>query len=215
MGPRGMLATHPATSWSCQFMPLSFPLNLSCYIVPCRELLQSRWWMCHRGCSGEILSNVSDLLFPKVTLKSFRSMHRCPTSLCEQLRIISHVYHTRQGSGEVSLNLHGPVLYGPAERAVCILKWITSAHSSTLHISLRQSRPSPGFITPVPQPSASGWVHGGLSSCRTVKHPSEGPMWLNLWRFQRDSQLNFVVMLCPPSGGSRSLRFQISTHESH
>ncbi len=99
----------------------------------------------------------------------------CPTLLCERLRIISHVYHTQKGSGEVSFNLHGPVLYGPAERAVCTLKRITTAHSSTLHISLSQSRPSPGFITPVPRLSASGWVHGWPSSCRTVKHPSEGP----------------------------------------
>jgi hypothetical protein len=68
----------------------------------------------------------------------------------------SHVYHTQTCSGEVSLNPHGPVLYGPAERAVCILKKFTTAHSSTLHISLCQSRPSPGFITPVPKPSASG-----------------------------------------------------------
>jgi hypothetical protein len=78
----------------------------------------------------------------------------------------------------MSFNPHCPVLYTPAERAVCILKRITTAHSSALHISLSQSRPSPGFITPVPQPSASGLVHGGASSCRTVKHVFLGALGL-------------------------------------
>ncbi len=72
--------------------------------------------------------------------------------------IASSVMFTRhkKGSGEVLFNPHGPVLYGPAERAVCILKRITTVHFSTLHISLSQPRPSPGFITPVPKLSASG-----------------------------------------------------------
>ncbi len=87
-----------------------------------------------------------DLQFLKDSPTSFRSMHWCPTSPFKRLRIISHVYHTQNCSGGVSFN----PLYCPAERAVCILKRITTAHSSTLHISLRQSRPSPGFITPVP-----------------------------------------------------------------
>ncbi len=77
-------------------------------------------------------------------------MHRCPTSLFKRLHIIIHVYHTHKSSGEVLFNPHAPVLYGPAERTVCILKRKTTAHSSTLHISLRLSRPSPGFTTPVP-----------------------------------------------------------------
>ncbi len=62
----------------------------------------------------------------------------------------SVIYTTQKGSGGVSFNLHSPLLYGPAERAVCILKRITTARSSTLNISLCQSRPSPGFITPSP-----------------------------------------------------------------
>ncbi len=90
----------------------------------------------------------------------------CSASDCA----LSVLFTTQNGSGEVLFNPHGPVLYGPAERAVCILKRITTAHSSTLDISLCESRPSPRFITPVPQPSASGWVHGWPSSCHTVKH---------------------------------------------
>jgi hypothetical protein len=60
------------------------------------------------------------------------------------------MFTTQKGSGEVLFNQHSPVLYGLAERAVCILKRVTTAHSSTLNISLCQSRPSPGFITPGP-----------------------------------------------------------------
>jgi sensor c-di-GMP phosphodiesterase-like protein len=69
-------------------------------------------------------------------------MQRCPTTLWERLRIINHLYHTQRGSGKVSFNPHDLVLYYPAESAVCILKRITAAHSSTLHISLCQARPS-------------------------------------------------------------------------
>ncbi len=89
-------------------------------------------------------------------------MHGCPTLLCERLRIISHVYQTQKGSGEVSFNPHGPVLYGPAERAVCTLKRITTAHSSTSHISLSQSRPSPGSLLPSPGCLPPGEFMAGL-----------------------------------------------------
>ena len=81
-----------------------------------------------------------------------------------KLRIISHVYHTQKGSGEVLFNPHGPVLYGPAKRCVYTLKRIATAHSSTLDISLSQLRPSPGFITPVPWSSASGEFVAGLDT---------------------------------------------------
>jgi hypothetical protein len=60
------------------------------------------------------------------------------------------MFTTQKGTGEVSFNPHAAVLYGPAERAVCILKRIITAHSSTLYTSLCQSRPSSRFITAGP-----------------------------------------------------------------
>ncbi len=58
----------------------------------------------HQGTVALALS--FDLLFLKDSdsQKSFHSMHRCPTSRFERLRIILHVYHT-QDSGEELLNL--------------------------------------------------------------------------------------------------------------
>jgi hypothetical protein len=142
-------------------------------------------------------------------------MHRCPASLCERLRIISQVYHTQKGSGEVSFNPHGTVLYSPAERAVRILKRITTAHSSTLYISLCQSRPSPGFITPGPDCLPPVEFMAGLHPAVRSNTLRRADVAQPLKTFQRNSQLNFFVMFFSPSGGSMSLRFQISTHDFH
>ncbi len=60
-----------------------------------------------------------------------------------------------------------------------------------------------------PRPSASGWVNGGPSCCRTVKHPSEGPTWLNLWRHS-SAIPNRILLLCPspPPEAQRSFGFR-------
>jgi hypothetical protein len=76
------------------------------------------------------------ILFLKDSQKSFRSMHRCPTELFERMHIISHVYHTQKVLGKCFLICKA--LFYTDERAVCILKRITKAHSSTLYISLCQ-----------------------------------------------------------------------------
>jgi hypothetical protein len=68
---------------------------------------------------------VFDLLFLKDGQKSFRSMHRCPASLCKQPSLIV-MFSPHEGSWELMFNPHGPVLYGPAN---CILKRSTADHS--------------------------------------------------------------------------------------
>jgi hypothetical protein len=144
----------------------------------------------------------------------------CPTSLCERLRNISHAYHTQKGSGEVSFDPHGPVLYGPAERAVCILKFGPKKDYNGPFFYLAHL---PSSVT------SESWVHYfrpravclRVSSWRAFILPygqkplrrADVPQPLKT--FHQNSQLNFVVMLFSPSGGSRSLRFQISTHGPH
>jgi hypothetical protein len=102
------------------------------------------------------------------------------------------MFTTHEGSGEVWFNPHGPVLYGPAERAICILKRSTTAHSSTLHISLRQSRPSPGFITPVPVRLPPGEFMVGL---HPAVRPNTHPMGRRGSTFE-DIPVQFPIEFC-------------------
>jgi hypothetical protein len=90
-----------------------------------------------------------------------------------QAESYSHVYHTKC-SGEVLLNPHGPVLYGPAKHAVFILKRITTAHSFALNISLSQSRPSHKFITPGPDRLPPVEFMAGLHTAARSNTPPKG-----------------------------------------
>jgi hypothetical protein len=122
-------------------------------------------------------------------------MDRCPASLCERLRLISHVYPTQKGSGEVSFYPHGPVLYGPAKHPK---KDYNGPFLNLEHFPC-QSRPSHGFITPCPGPTVSlrmrSWRVFIISFCSTVKHPLQrADVAQPLKTFQRDSQSNFAVM---------------------
>jgi hypothetical protein len=80
----------------------------------------------------------------------------------------------KKSSGEVSFNPHGPVLYGPVERAVCILKRITTAHSSTLHISLLIHVRVPGSLLPSLSRLPPGEFMAGLHPAKRANIPPKG-----------------------------------------
>jgi hypothetical protein len=91
--------------------------------------------------------------------------------------------------------------------------------------TLRQSGPSPRFMSPglgrLPPDSQIRVVclrfRAGLFTAVRSNTPPKGRRGSTLKTFWRNFQENFKFAEMPffPSGGSRSVRFQISTHESN
>jgi hypothetical protein len=88
----------------------------------------------------------------------------------------------------------------------CIIKRITTAHSSTWYISLCHVRVQ-GLALTVCLRLSSWWAFILLYGQTPLQRAD---LAKPLKKLQCNSQLNFVVMFFPPSGGSRSLQFQIS-----